>query len=238
MTDPVLDLELLRPGKMTVDLVGSSITPPRALSGSFAAIDLAGGGFWTIEYAMIALDTREEHLYWSRLRSRLSGSVRTISAPILTDWMAPTPVEGGPVYTTGILHSDGTTMSDDAGQRQSTMEAEVASAASLNAGTVSILVIRGAELIGGEVFSIAHSNRGDRAYSIEEIDSATEGEDGTTYVVGIRPPLREAITVGEVARFDRPRCRMILKPGTTFATVTEAPWRAEVSLQLVEAMGR
>jgi hypothetical protein len=220
---------------MEIDIAGAAIDGGRAMSGVGSAVDFSGGGFWTVTYSEIAVFTPDQHRYWTLLRNRLNGGVRSISVPLLTDWVGPFPTDanGTPqAMLQRISFDDGAFFDDGSGFAESTVEAEIAVNAALNAGTVSIRMILGQELQGGETFSIAHPNKGDRAYSIDEIDSVV----GNVVTCSIRPPLREAVTAGTYAEFSRPRCLMRLPPGATLPWSVRPNWESRPSVTFIEAI--
>lgn len=215
------DLDILAPGGLSVDLAGTAIEAPRASSGLTGAIDFSGGGFWAVEMRKIGVIERSSHLLYQRYRNHLNGGVRTILVPILNDFAAAQPdgmraILGGVADTAAI----GTVAAD----------------AALAAGTIAITLPAGGVLVGGETFSIQHPTKDWHAYSIGDIDSVTTTSEVSTYTVGIRPPLREAVTAGAVANFFRPLCLMRLRPGTTMPWEPEDWWNFRPTVQLVEKL--
>lgn len=215
------DLAFLPPQGISVDLLGTSTESPRSLSGITGAIDFSGGGFWAVEMRKIGIFEPAAHLLYQRYRNHLNGSVRSMLVPIINDWVAPAP-DG----VASILGSSDPT----------SLNATIAADAALNAGTVSMALPLGGVLVGGETFSIHHPTKDWHAYSIGEIDSVTTSGTVTTYVVEIRPPLREAVTSGAEARFYRPLCLMRLRPGTTLPWEPEDWWTFRPTAQFIEVL--
>lgn len=235
-------LDLLPPGRMKPALLGGGIETGRSLAGDAGALDFSGGGVWTISYSEVQVSSRPQHLYVSRLALQLNSRTRRIFVPVLTDILVPTPGAmecwPGPLEVSGIPHSDGALFSDGAGHRQSTVVAEIAEAADLGAGTISLRVLSGGALVGGEMFSFYHSTKFWRLYGIADIDAVTPNPDGSnTYAVSVTPPLRDDIAARSPAKFDRPLCTMRLAPGSSIAWEPGPAWiQRSFDIAFVEAM--
>lgn len=238
MTIPIYDLNLAPPGRMTApQIVGGAVEGGRTLSGLTSAADMTGGGLVSVKYGSIPLSnwTPDAQRYWSWLSAYLAGGVRSILVPLLVDRISP--LQGGLKQQVVVPHSTGALFSTGAGYRIGTVGAWVG-AAPVNAGTLTINVTGGAKLFGGEWFELTHASRGSRAYCVTEIDSATPVADGwTAYVIGIRPPLRDAIADGAAASFDRPKTLMRLAPGTTMANEIERFWYSTPEVSFIESFG-
>jgi len=238
-TIQTLDLNLLPPGKMSFDIVSGGIEGGRNLQGFGAAITVTGAGLVVCKYTGIKTGTESpSHLrYLSRIARILNGGVRTINVPIMSDYIAPlvsafTSVDD--LYVT-VPHDDDTPFDDDSEYIQPTITARVGADAALNAGTITIILDGTSTLEGGEIFSIDHPTKGNRVYSISDIDSATPGVENTTYVVGIRPTLREAVVTDDNVNFIRPLCQMRLTPGTSIPLDVEAWWDTSAEISFIEA---
>jgi hypothetical protein len=235
VTIPTYNLDLLPPRGMEIDTPGSSIDPPRALSGLATGIDFAGGGLWTVTYRGIGIFSRQSHRHFNRLRMHLTGGVQAIVIPLVTDYIAPTITDDGPIWIEGITHSDGSLHSDGAGYREATIKARLNNGAALNASTVRIKVDTGGELIGGEIFSLYHPIRGYRCYQIGEIDDVVPNGGEPIYTVEIKPPLREASTTSDSMRFVRPLLTVRLAPGAKMPWAPSDWWEFEPDVSFIEA---
>lgn len=239
MTTPTYALQLLPPGRMSIDIAGSSIESGRSLSGITGAVDMSGGGLWTVQYSQITVFERVEHLYYQYLRNYLRGGVRSIIVPMLTDYVAPTPIVGGPLWTPGMPFSDGSSWSDGSLWGQSTIQAAVVGNWPLNAGTIQIKIISGGLLQGGETFSINHlSPKWHRCYGISEIDSqgAPDENGAITYQVAIAPSLRAAVADQTPLEFARPRCLMRLAAGGAGMPWSLEPYQKGIfDIQFIES---
>lgn len=227
----VFDYTILRPGSMSFDILGSSIESGRSMSGITGAIDYSAGGFWSVEYKNIYIETREQHVYWSYLRNNLSGGVVPINVPIDQHGSAPIP---GDVPRVTSTFDDGVSFSDGASMTAGTITAFSSADFDAGASTIKIDVVEGGQIVGGETFSLSHYDKGWRAYSISEVDDI----DGTVYTVGIRPPLRDSIYVGDVCEFIDPKCKMRLAPGSKIPMEAKPPWHnPSASISFLEYMG-
>lgn len=224
----VFDNAILRPGALSFDLVGTSVESGRSMSGITGAIDYSAGGMWSVEYKNIFIETRDQHRYWSYLRNNLSGGVKNIDVKV--DQHGSAPVAGSTEFESSSF--DGSyAFSDGSAFRAGTVTAFISGSFSTGDGTISINIVEGGELIGGESFSVYHSTKGWRIYSITSVDSVS----GTTYTVGIKPPLRGTMTSGDVCEFLEPKCRMRLMPGTKIPMEAKPPWHnPNASISFIE----
>ncbi len=216
-----LNIDLLRPFDIEMGLAGSG-TDSRNNEGWGASVDMAGGGLTTCKY----VDCKPGNvrpaalLYLSRLGAMLEGSVAAINVPVKLDFIAPLtgPLNGiGSLYRT-VTHSDGTAFSDGTRYRQATISAIAAEAVEYSQSVIKIRMVEGADLRGGEWFSINHPVRGHRAYRIRKVYSKSSVD--RIFEVAIRPTLREDVTAMSYLRFVRPLCQMTLKPKTTRSQCT------------------
>lgn len=240
---PEFNLALAHPGRMSApEIVGASIETGRSLSGLTGSMDISGGGFVTIKYSNILLDTKspERVKYWSYLRSLLAGGQRSIIVPFMTDFWSP--VVGQQYYTTtfkGALASTpdtGVTFSNAARLQVMIVKASLTGAVTLNQSTVSINILGGQSLTGGEWFEIKHFTKSYRAYCVTDVlSTAVQGDGSYTCAVNIRPPLRDYADINQSVRFYRPRCLMRLMPGTSIPFDMEKYWWSTPEITFVES---
>lgn len=235
---PIYDLGMLPPGRMEIDLAGSSIESGRSLSGITGAIDMSGGGLWTVRYSQVMVFGAPQHLYYQYLRNYLRGGVRSIIVPMLTDYVAPTPVAGGPLFVTTTF-SDSSLFSDSSSFGQSTISAAMEGAQAQNATTIQLKIIAGGLLQGGETFSIDHlSPKWHRCYGISEIDSVgtPDANGAIIYQVAITPPLRAAVADQTSLEFARPKCLMRLAAGGGgMPWAVQQYWQGLFDIQFIES---
>lgn len=237
-----IGLEAINPGRAVFDVVGASIEAPRALSGMSSALNLTGGGLVMVEYAnCLPGNVGPDALrYVSRLAAMVNSGVTSVYVPLMTDYLVPTAeafdLDATELYPS-VPFSDDETFSDGSEFSQSSVLAEVHQAAALNAATVLIVVTSGGALIGGEWFSIHHTNKDKRAYRISEVadEVATNSDGYSVYTCTISPPLREAVTAGVECNFVRPECLMRLMPGTTIPFNVDPAWLQTFEMKFIEA---
>lgn len=237
--NPLLSLDVLRPGRMALRIVGGGIETPRSLSGDTGAVAFGPGGLISLKYSDITLagiDRWALSLYLSQLAAMLGSRVNTITVPIMTDLIAPTKEAGGPLYATSPF-SDGTPFSDMSLHSQSTIQAKLYASASLYANPIQIKVTEGRALYGGEWLSFDHPIRGSRAYRIAWIDgdATIDGDGFPIYTVALEAPLKEAATAGDMVRFARPRVKMRLAPQFLATWDVSGFWMGTGELDFVEA---
>lgn len=217
-------------------IVGSAIESGFSSNGIVDVSDATGGGLVAVDYNNIQVGNRTPDAlkFINRLAVALAGGVRQIVVPLLVDFIqpnAPGAVDGKTTF------SDTTVFSDASQLSQTPISSTVAAAAASNAGTVSLTLDANAlPLVGGEWFGLVHPTRSFRAYCVTDVDSQTTDAAGnTTYIVGIRPTLREAIAVGSNVDWKRPRCLMRLQPGQSQQITLERFFWSTPSLKFIEA---
>ncbi len=141
---PTLDVDFLKPRRMSFDTKGGGLEGGRNGLGESVTIETTGGGALIGSYQDCVVSKPEEHEYLNHIAARMNGSFRFINVPILSDWMGPFPLDasGAPQPVVGgIPHSDGALFSDDSGYSQATVFGTVAAAAALNAGQITINIV-------------------------------------------------------------------------------------------------
>jgi hypothetical protein len=130
-----------------------------------------------------------------------------------------------------VTHSDGSTFSDGTRYVGRRIVASLAADAVLRATFVEIDMLAGADLRGGERFSIQHGEFSHRAYEIGMLVRNRSG----TYTAQIRPPLREDTDAGTRLEFDTPKCVMQLATADAMALPLEFRKYGRVSVKLIES---
>lgn len=242
---PTLDIDYIKPGRMSFDTKGGGMEGGRNGLGESVTMETSGGGIFVASYENCFAQLPEEHEYQNWVAARMNNSIRFMVVPILSDWKGPFPLFSGlptPIIK-GIPHSDGALFSDTAGYSQSTVFGTM-KAAPLNAGQVTINIFGASRnLRWSDWFSILHPTKGWRAYRYWEASDpipVTETVDGVTYtgqqyVLALDRPLREAVTAGTRVEFARPRCVMKFPVGFTLAWQVEGWWLSRPTFQFVEA---
>lgn len=180
--------------EMEADIERVTISGGTSLANVEDMISTDGGGRVFCEFADAELVDREKVLAWRAIKTMLDEGVTEIVVPFCDPRHQPvnTPIEGVP-------HSDGSPFGDDSLYASGGGNGEVAAPAALRATSLTFTGTTEKPLIGGEWFSIQHPNKSHRAYRIGRIAGST---------LTFRPPLREAITAGEVINFRNPLCLM------------------------------
>lgn len=199
-------LARLRPQSAAWNLAGGLVMGGQNGVGVAQSVRLDGGGVWVADYGRIYLENGSRARLFRALRMLLDGGVNPVVLPDC-DGIQPWPVESGSPVTSidQITHSDGTLFSDGTGYGQRVIDIVTVGAAAHRATTMTVDIIRGSALGGGEAFSILHPEHGWRRYEIK-----TAIEDGGNTVITFGPPLREAVADGVELEFDHPRCVMKL----------------------------
>lgn len=206
-----------------IDIERRSLSGGTALSGEEDTIQIDGGGRWFAEFANGPLLEREHTLAWRAITALLEEGATQIIVPFCDPLHQPYGNEHD------APHSDGTPFSDDTIYSGGGPVASMAAAAALRATTLNLAITLAQPLIGGEHLSIEHPTKGWRAYRVVTIPEQTE----TTATVTVRPPLREAVTAGEVVDFANPRCLMVQQGRAS--TKTEIGLYGEAAIRFVEA---
>ena len=203
----------LEEGAHNWDLAGLQIDPGQTESGAFPVIRTDGGGFWIAALHDVQMRGADSVRAWRAFR------VQAVARPLvirrIETQIAPFPVINGERITSidQLPHNpDETFFSDGSGYYQPVIIAEAEVAAAQYAVEMQIRFQRGGPLLGGECFSVYHTDEGHR---LHEIGSAVQDEDDPElWTITFLPPLRGAVEIGQFIDFDRPRCTMrLLHPG-------------------------
>lgn len=233
----MFDLRVLPPTGMSISRPPASLRAPESFNADGAGV-MFSVGRTMITYDAIRLWSRESHLAYNRLRFWAQGGVRLVHVPIITDYIAPTITEDGPLWETSPF-SDGGTFSDGGLFSEGTIVAEVAEDAALNAGTLKIRVISGDELVGGEIFSLFSTTIGHHPYDLVQVDDVETVSGGKVYTCWISPGLLAAVSAGDEVRFVRPLCTCVIQDGEKLPY--EANYRllkdVRPTMKFIEKMG-
>lgn len=233
------NLDLAPPGTMNFDIMGGVTVSPTNENGDYGVANFGGSGIVVAEYSDIDPGNvnRNGLKYMSRLKL-LNGGRRSIIVPLITDFFAPISdsVLNSGNFVEAVTFDDGATFDDGSTFEQAVVSGAFTATGALNASTINFVMYGGETLVGGEWFSINHPNRSHRAYMITDIDATgTDGNGNTTYTCGIRPNLREAVSSGDPMEWIRPKCLMVLQPGTTIDFDIKHWWSTKGSIKFQEA---
>lgn len=195
---------LLKPQTISVDIAHRNLRGPSAPSG-FTQVVSNSAGIWRATFSDIPVYNKEMIKAWRAIDTLAEGMLNPISIPV---WDYPRSPGSADDYgrnirdfSTSLPHSDGTYFSDDAGYVGSFSTAKVNATASTGAVTVVINKVTPFSVEPGQRFSINH-----RLYQIRTVTS----QSSNIATVTVRPPLREALNVGDVVEFNYPRLRVRL----------------------------
>ncbi len=247
INQPTLDIDFIKPQRMSFDVVVNAIEGGRNGFGQTITMETTGGGIVSGSYQNCWVQAREEHEYTNWLSARLTGGFRFINVPLKTDWMGPFPVyDRWPITAiSNIPHSDGSHFSDTSGYSQSTVWGKFTADAALNAGIISIRVYGASRpLRHSDWFSVYHPTKGWRVYRYWDVLSvsaeSTETVSGTDYsykdyTLAIAPALREAVSEDDRIEFARPKFCAKLAPGASIPWEVQGFWQSQPTLSFVEA---
>jgi len=201
---------LLRYRSVEPELSARVIAPGLSGAGVIPKMSVDGGGLWTIAFGEIQLSTPAHRQAWRAINAMCDGGVNKLIIPFVDLPHQPWPIVSGKPLTSydTIPHDDGSLFSDGSGYVQSVIDAEIVTSAALRSTSLRIRMNYSGGLMGGEHFSIEHPVMSHRMYRIGRV---VERDDGDFDVV-IRPPLREAVSGGEILDFDAPKS--IFEPET------------------------
>lgn len=210
---------LLSPNEENWRLQGVAMSGGVNVGGTTRLARMDGGGLWIGEQTFL-LHSRAQIKAARAIEAYLDGGVSNIVAWSYEQPFAPTGLTLGTVP-----HSDDTPFSDDAEYLSAPIGGTVTADATLRATTLSVTAIAGA-FEGGERFTIVHPTKGHRRYTIMRVDDD---------VITIRPPLREAVTVGTDLDFLRVGCVCRLANPDEFMGALNVAHHIEATARWVEA---
>lgn len=200
-----------------------------------------GGGFWSCVMNDVTLSgagsargrdrQRISTLLWRAVRQICDGGANRVVVWRNDAGFRPWPEGVAQGVPAPIPHSDDTFFSDGTGYYQSKIDV-TAAAASLRDTSLDLTLNVCAPLIGGECFSIQHTDVGWRLYEIATV--TYDEDDDTQATITFNPPLRGDIAANMRLEFDRPRCVMRLKSPSSM-DLSVQPWTFnQASVDFVE----
>ena len=191
----------LNPTGVKADVVPSLISGGTALNNDETVIQTDGGGRWEITLSGIVLRTPRQIKMWDAWTSYMPG--RAFLVPLASLLTAPRPANGSAPARPSTLRADDELFPENVGYAPPYIEAVTVGASDLRVTTLTIDVIRGGRIEGGEKCSI-----NGRGFKIGRVLSRT----GQQATVSVSPPAREAIPASSAVIFDWPvvQCRLVL----------------------------
>jgi hypothetical protein len=225
MTDIIWPRSLFNPNYERWSRQGRFTSGGQLVSGALAGGRTDGGGLWVCKQRGIDLVSVNDIKLWRALETILGDGVTSFVVPTCECRFSPYPISPA----TGVPHSDKTPFSDGGDYSQGVIVASIGAAAPRRATTVVLNMTLASPLTGGEVFSLDHPTMGRRLYTIGRVAAV-----GLVNTVTIWPPLREALTGGELADFDTPGCTMRVASPNDFAAELENGWDGNVDIAFIE----
>lgn len=163
-----------------------------SLDGASQAI-ASPAGVWRITYEGVPLNTPERIKAWRAIEAQAEGRTNALIVPTY-DRPTLTPKVD---LETRVPHSDGTPFDDGAEYYSSGQEIRVGANAAAWDTQLTVNKISGGRIDAGQHFSI-----GERLYRVKYVISQQ--------TIRIWPPLRAAISVGDLMEFAQPVCKVRL----------------------------
>ena len=214
-------------------MANSVIQSGQSLSGTVDVIRTDGGGLRRCQMDGIVLNTDDKLRAFKAWQAEFAGGTRKVVVPIASNRLAPRPLQGGrPTRYGDILpQSDDPYFPEASGYALEMVKAKTIQPAAFRAMEITLTMMQGDVIRGGETFSIEHTEAGHHVYEINRVLS----RDGDDYTVKLDCPLRERLTGFDPLNFDWPMFEAYLLPDMDIAPQIENK-RAEVSLSFREAL--
>lgn len=203
-----------------IDIERAVLEGGEAIAGGSDVIATDGGGRVFADFSDGSLVDRATVLAWRALLAILEEGVTPMVVPFCDRRHQPYGGEHRVTYGDGTTHSDGTLIAGGGPSASASADAP------LRATSLAFSGAFAQPLIGGEWFSIEHPTKGWRAYKVRTVDA----DAGT---LTFRPPLREAVAVGETIDFANPRCLMVQDGRASAALIARRQTTA--AIRFVEA---
>lgn len=224
---------ILLPQEVTPHLMPmSGFGPPS--SGGLRQVVSNDAGFWQMTLGGVPIRTADQVREWRWLVAAGQGGIEDIIVGLFDCRQAPRPFAGRGVEDVGIPHSDGSTFSDGAGYSQSLVRMTLHADAALRATSITVNIIIAGRVKRGMFFSI-----GDRLHIITSAPtiSVAGGDLGAGQRISFNflPPLREAVTAGDVVEMGKPKATMRLASADAGRLTLRTGRFGDPDVELVEA---
>lgn len=223
---------LMRDRRWTPELVAKTASGGKTLSGVVPIVRVDGGGLWALTMDEIQASTEDQVRTWRAIEAMLDGGATAMVVPMREERFFPAPtVSGARLLSNEATNSDDSPLDDDTPYEGSVVNAVLQEGAALRATSIKITISAGAALRGGELFSIRHPVHLDRTYRVASVTA----QNNSYTEVTIRPPLREAVTLGTWCNFDYPCCVMQLAEPSAMRLALERRFHGSGSITWVES---
>lgn len=184
-------MQVLRPRVVAFDIAPRSLAGPSSVSGAGQTV-ASDAGLWKVTLGDILVHNRQERLAFRAISTLLEGRLNPILIPLCRgDQPVPAGAVEAGLYGT-VPHDDDTPFSDGTEYAGTVIDVVAASDAAFRAVSMTITVNYAGDIESGQNFSI-----GERLYRVRTFDPDTNE-------LTFRPPLREAVTIGDQLEFDSP----------------------------------
>lgn len=219
---------ILLEARASWEIAGSTASGGRTTGGRHQVVSLDGGGLWMCELQEVMVFEESERRLWTAMAAICDGGAQPVIVPRRVNADVPW---GAVEEMTVVGHSDDATFSDGTGYFTSAIEVRADAKAELRATEMTIDIVAGGDLEGGEHFSINHVGLSHRMYRVRTIEDNGDG----TWDITFRPPLRAMVPAGTELEFARPKCVMTLLTSDAMSAVYEAPNYAKPTVRFIEA---
>jgi len=192
---PIFPVHLFNPKVVKVAPAARVIDGGTSLSGIQDVISADGGGRWYGSYGEITLNSPQLERYWAQWISYFGGGATAFYAPVLSLRTAPRPSLGKGPISPSSLYSNDTVFPIEVRRATPYISAVTVGSAAVGDVAITINILQGARLEGGETFSVAG-----RAYVIQRI-SAVSGQQAQCV---LNMPLRAAVANNVAVNFEWP----------------------------------
>ncbi|TGP65454.1 hypothetical protein EN868_03115 [Mesorhizobium sp. M2D.F.Ca.ET.225.01.1.1] len=193
--------DVLRSQNISFDLDSRSLAGPASVSGATQVIS-SDSGLWKATFGGVIVKSRQAVLAHRAIAALLEGRLGSILIPLCRGYGPSSGAvlsEDEKALFAQVPHGDHSFFDDGTGYVGSLTNVVLAADAAVRATTLHVTVNYAAD----DIQPGMHFSLGERLYRIRTYDA-------TTGAMTIRPPLREAVTAGDILNFDDPCCRMRL----------------------------
>lgn len=224
---------LLREATLLWEIQGMTVGSTQTASGAMPMSRLDGGGIWKATLGNVGLWNSDKRRAWRSLSAICDGGAQPIVLTVNETLDGPWPLVGGSPLTDlgSTSHSDGSFFDDGTGYESSVIDISVAGDTALRSTLMTVNLVVGSGLQGGEYFAIDHV---DLRWRLYRVATAVDNGDGT-WNVGFRPPLRAAVADGTRLEFDNPKCVMRLATPDAMDATFQTPFLSDPSVSFIEA---
>lgn len=184
-------MQVLRPRTVAFDIAPRSLAGPSSVSG-IGQVVASDAGLWKVRLGDILVHNSQERLAFRAISTLLEGRLNPILIPLCRgDQPVPEGAVEAGLYGT-VPHDDGTPFDDGTEYAGTVIDVVAASAAAVRAVSMTVTVNYAGDIQSGQHFSIS-----ERLYRVRTFDPDTNE-------LTFRPPLREAVEIGDRLEFDNP----------------------------------